>query len=235
MLRMEKIITFLIDFVEKYYTHKKIYNFFKKLNIKTIIDVGAHKGEFLQSIKKIKSYEKIYSFEPQSKIFQELNLLSTKNKIYCFNLALSNNNSIKNLKINKKSSTSTFSEINDLSLWYKIKSFFISGSIKTSFVGEERVNVITLDEFCNTHKILDIDLLKIDTEGHEKEVLKGALNLIKKKKIKYILLEFHLSKMYQNYDIRDLENFLDNFNFKLIKKYRFPFLSSEDRIYSLAQ
>ena len=230
---MEKTITFLIDFIEKYYAHKKIYNFFKKLNIKTIVDVGAHKGEFLQTIKKIKSFEKIYSFEPQSKIYPELNLLSAKNKIYCFNLALSNNNSIKNLKINKKSSTSTFSKINDLSLWYKIKSFFISGSVKTSFVDEEKVNVITLDEFCNTHKILNVDLLKIDTEGHEREVLEGALNMIREKKIKYILLEFHLSKMYQNYDIKDLENFLDNSNFKLLKKYKFPFLAFEDRIYSL--
>ena len=230
---MEKIITFLIDFVDKYYHQKRIFNFFKKLDIKTIFDVGAHKGEFLQSIKKIKSFEKIYSFEPQRKIYEKLNLLRDENKIYCFNLALSNNSAIKNLKINKKTSTSTFSEINDLSLWYKIKSFIVSGSINTSFVAEERVNVITLDEFSNTHKILNVDLLKIDTEGHEKEVLEGALSLIKEKKIKYILLEFHLSNMYKNYDIKDLENFLANSNFKLLKKYKFPFFSFEDRIYGL--
>ena len=65
---MEKIITFLIDFVDKYYHQKRMFNFFNKLDIKTIFDVGAHKGEFLQSIKKIKSFEKIYSFEPQKKI-----------------------------------------------------------------------------------------------------------------------------------------------------------------------
>ena len=120
-----------------------------------------------------------------------------------------------------------------MSLCYKIKSFIIKGSIYTSFVDEERVNVITLDEFSNTHKILNVDLLKIDTEGHEKEVLEGALSLIKEKKIKYILLEFHLSNMYKNYDIKDLENFLANSNFKLLKKYKFPFFSFEDRIYRL--
>ncbi len=90
-----------------------------------------------------------------------------------------------------------------------------------------------LDDFCNDHKISNIDLLKIDTEGHEKEVLEGALNLIKEKKIKYILLEFHLSKMYKNYNIKDLENFLDSSNFRLLKKYKFPFLFFEDRIYGL--
>ena len=49
---MEKIITFFIDFIDKYYHQKKIFNFFKNFNIKIIFDVGAHKGEFLKSIKK---------------------------------------------------------------------------------------------------------------------------------------------------------------------------------------
>jgi len=230
---METIITFLIDFIDKYYHQKKIFNFLKDFNIKIIFDVGAHKGEFLKVIKKIKNYKKIYSFEPQKKIYKNLNILAVENKIFCLNLALGKNNETKNLKINKKSSTSTFSEINNLSLWYKIKSFIVSGSNKSSFICEEQVDVITLDDFCNNHKISDIDLLKIDTEGHEKEVLEGASNLIKEKKIKYILLEFHLSKMYKNYCIEDLEKFLDNYNFKLLKKYKFPFLSFEDRIYGL--
>ena len=230
---MEKTITFLINFIDRYYHQKKIYNFLKNFKIKTIFDVGAHKGEFLKLIKKIENFEKIYSFEPQKKIYQNLNLLSVENKIFCFNLALGNNNEIRNLKINKKSSTSTFSEINDLSLWYKIKSFIVGGSPKSSFIYEEKVNVMKLDDFCNDHKISNIDLLKIDTEGHEKEVLEGALNLIKEKKIKYILLEFHLSKMYKNYSTKDLENFLDNSNFRLLKKYKFPLLFFEDRIYGL--
>ena len=68
-------------------------------------------------------------------------------------------------------------------MWYKIKSFVVSGSPKSSFIYEEKVNVIKLDDFCNDYKISNIDLLKIDTEGHEKEVLEGALNLIKKKKL----------------------------------------------------
>ncbi len=230
---MEKIITFLINFIDRYYHQKRICNFLKNFKIKTVFDVGAHKGEFLKLIKKINNFEKIYSFEPQKKIFYNLNLLSIKNKIFCFNLAISNNNGIRNLKINEISSTSTFSEINDLSLWYKIKSFIVGGSSKSSFVYEEKVNVMKLDDFCNDHKISNIDLLKIDTEGHEKEVLKGALNLIKEKKIKYILLEFHLSKMYKNYNTKDLENFLDNSNFRLLKKYKFPLLFFEDRIYGL--
>ena len=230
---MEKTIIFFINFIDRYYHQKKIYNFLKNFKIKTAFDVGAHKGEFLKLIKKLKNIEKIYSFEPQKKIYQKLNIFSIENKIFCFNFALGNNNEIRNLKINKKTSTSTFSDINNLSLWYKIKSFILRGSLESSFIDEEKVNVMKLDDFCDDYKISNIDLLKIDTEGHEKQVLEGALNLIKEKKIKYILLEFHLSNMYSNYSVNDLENFLDNCNFKLLKKYKFPFIPIEDRIYSL--
>jgi len=230
---MEKTTAFLIDFIETYYHQKKIFNFLKNFEIKSVFDVGAHKGEFLKTVKKLKNIEKIYSFEPQKKIYQKLNIFSIENKIFCFNFALGNNNEIRNLKINKKTSTSTFSDINNLSLWYKIKSFILRGSTKSSFIDEEKVNVMKLDDFCDDYKISNIDLLKIDTEGHEKQVLEGALNLIKEKKIKYILLEFHLSNMYSNYSVNDLENFLDNYNFKLLKKYKFPFIPIEDRIYSL--
>ena len=230
---MEKAITFLIDFVESYYHQKKIFNLLKNIEIRNVFDVGAHKGEFIKTVKKLKNIEKIYSFEPQKKIYQKLNIFSIENKIFCFNFALGNNNEIRNLKINKKTSTSTFSDINNLSLWYKIKSFILRGSPKSSFIDEEKVNVMKLDDFCDDYKISNIDLLKIDTEGHEKQVLEGALNLIKEKKIKYILLEFHLSNMYSNYSVNDLENFLDNYNFKLLKKYKFPFIPIEDRIYSL--
>jgi FkbM family methyltransferase len=230
---MEKTISFLIDVIDKYYHQKRILKFLKNFDIKIILDVGAHKGEFLQSIKKIINFEKIYSFEPQKDIYQVLNLFTKEDKIFCFNFALGKKNEIRNLKISKKTSTSTFSEINDFSLWYKIKSFILSGSIKSSFISEEKVQVIKLDDFCRENKISNIDLLKIDTEGHEKDVLEGAKNLLKERKIKYILLEVHLSQMYKNYSINDLENLLDNFNFKLLKKSRFPILSFEDRIYGL--
>jgi len=228
---VEKILSFLIDIYDKNIHQEKIFSFLKKIDIKIIFDVGAHKGEFLESIKKLENYEKIYSFEPQKKIYEENKQLNEKYKISYLNLAISDYSGIKTLKINKKSSTSTFSEINSSSTWYKIKSLLISGNIKTSFISEEEVKTITLDDFCFKNKVENIDLLKIDTEGHEKEVLAGANSLFSKKKIKYILIEFHSSKMYKNYDKSEIENLLLKNNFILLKKFKFPFLAFEDRLY----
>lgn len=39
---------------------------------------------------------------------------------------------------------------------------------------------ITIDEFCESNEITRVDLIKIDTEGHELPVLKGAVNILKK-------------------------------------------------------
>lgn len=42
------------------------------------------------------------------------------------------------------------------------------------------VQSTTLDEFCSKNKIKKIDLIKIDTDGHEPEVLEGARKIISK-------------------------------------------------------
>ena len=73
---MEKLFSFLINFIDKNYHQKKIFSFLNRLNIQIIFDIGAHKGEFLRSIKKLKKVNKIYSFEPQKKVFDNLNLLN---------------------------------------------------------------------------------------------------------------------------------------------------------------
>ena len=68
---MEKAITFLIEFVDAYYHQRKIFNFLKNFEIKSVFDVGGHKGEFIKTVKKFKNIEKIYSFEPQKKNLSE--------------------------------------------------------------------------------------------------------------------------------------------------------------------
>ncbi|WP_292463386.1 FkbM family methyltransferase [Methanolobus sp.] len=56
------------------------------------------------------------------------------------------------------------------------------------------VQMLTLDEImfsANIGAVKEVDLLKIDTEGHEKAVLLGALKTIKKYNVKYIHFEFN--------------------------------------------
>lgn len=54
----------------------------------------------------------------------------------------------------------------------------------------EVVPVITLDDFIDQHNVYDIDFVKIDTEGHEIEVLKGMQRLIASNPPHFIQFEF---------------------------------------------
>jgi FkbM family methyltransferase len=58
------------------------------------------------------------------------------------------------------------------------------------FTGEvERVEITSIDKFCANKNICKIDLIKIDTEGHELQVLVGAINCLKNKQIIAIIIE----------------------------------------------
>ena len=52
------------------------------------------------------------------------------------------------------------------------------------------VDTITIEAICDQHKINKINLLKIDTEGHDLAVLQGARRLVKDKVIDIIEFEF---------------------------------------------
>ena len=222
---IEKILLFL----ERNIHQKRISNFLQNLSIKTIIDVGAHKGEFAQNALNIKSVNKIISFEPQKKIFEILKHKFTKNdKVSLNNFALSDKVEKKIMKINKMTTTSTLNhEINNNSLYFKFKSFLLYQ--KNSIISEEEIDTTSFDIFFDQHKFDENTLLKIDTEGYELHVLKGSNQKIKE--VKYVLIENQFSNMYKNVNFKDCHKFLEDKNFRLLKKFRFPTLHYEDRLY----
>jgi len=223
------IIEKLLMFLERNIHQKRISKFLQNRSIKTIIDVGAHKGEFAQNALQIESVNKIVAFEPQKKIFSLLKEKFFDNdKVVLNNFALSEKVEKRIMKINKMTATSTLNhEINDDSLYFKFKSFLLYR--KNSIVAEEEINTTSFDAFFNG-KIFDKNtLLKIDTEGYEIHVLKGSTKKIKE--IKYILIENQFSKMYKNVDFKDCHDFLESKNFRLLKRFRFPTLHYEDRLY----
>lgn len=54
----------------------------------------------------------------------------------------------------------------------------------------ETVSVRTVDEYCAANGIATIDLLKIDVEGHELDVLKGAQRLFAERRVRLVAFEF---------------------------------------------
>ena len=74
--------------------------------------------------------------------------------------------------------------------------------------------MITFDDFCKKYKIKSIDLLKIDTEGYEYYILKGAIKNLKK--VKIILLEHHYdSSIIKGYKFRQIIKILKGLGFEI--------------------
>lgn len=70
---------------------------------------------------------------------------------------------------------------------FSVPSDSASGAIRRG--GEESVSTARLDDYCNAHNVGHIDVLKIDVEGHEPAVLRGASGLLAAGAISTILCE----------------------------------------------
>jgi FkbM family methyltransferase len=155
--------------------------------ITKILDVGANTGQYAKETRKINFTGEIISFEPISSVFEVLktNRKNDTNAIQK-NYALGDKNETKTINIAKNlASSSFFSRAKHLDECVK----------NTEYISEEKVEIKALDSifdsFCNEN---DIVFLKLDTQGYEKNILKGAVSSLKK--IKGIQIELALKPSY---------------------------------------
>ena len=198
---IKNIALFFFDIVDQYYHQKKIASFLKKKNLEINIffDVGAHMGLYTDLVNKIYPNCKSFLFEPQSTIFNKVKeKYSSNNNVQVFNKAISDTEKKQNLYLNMHDLTSTLSTFDEQSSYLNFKAKLYGTDIKNMSYGTELVQTITLDKFMLEHNVDKIDLIKIDTEGHEFNVLKGLKNQIEN--VENILIEFHHRDLFLDYD-----------------------------------
>ncbi len=188
------------------------YGEYSELELKTILefinegdvifDIGANIGCFsVPFAKKVGSNGKVYAFEPQKFIFNLLKknaVCNELNNLQIFNNAIGDANTILELNDFDYSQSGNFGGITltenyDNSVCAKIK-----GTKKN------KIKTLTLNNFLNLKKC---NFLKIDVELMELNVLKGAIEFIKKFR-PIIWVENHLG--YPNY----LNKYLLKINYK---------------------
>lgn len=199
-------------------------------HIDIVIDVGAHKGEYLKKIRRIKP-SKIYAFEPQKKIFQRLKLNTQEFKeVKLFNCACNDTDSKKTFFINSLSSTSSLLKPNESNWWIKFKKLILQ---KNSLIeSKEVIKTRTLDsiifeELDPNSKIL----LKIDTEGNELNVLKGSKKILQDRNVTFIQVEIAKNEIYESNNSEKLEAFLNKHGYFKCKSFLYPMLNFSDDIY----
>ena len=232
MKYLKKLLLLIFDLIDEFYHQKRIQKFLntEKIKLENFIDVGAFRGKYTDLILKMQKNCNILMIEPQNKYYLMLKEKYKNNdRVEIMKIGVSDKEALLKLKINRHEITSTFSEFNLENKYLNYKAILFDSNLKNMTKNVETVEVLSLDEIFEKKNLGNIDLVKIDTEGHEYEVLSGTKEYLKK--INYILIEFHIDEIYKNYNSNKIHSFLEENDFVLKKKFNFPFTTWEDRLY----
>lgn len=131
---------------------------------KRIFDIGAHKGGWTRLVKEFYPHSNYTLFEPQKRLTNYVTDLIADEKVELINKGVGSKSEFRKF---------TFVEREDSC------NFLISKSeAKDKNFEQIDLEVVTLDSFIELKKVPAPDLLKIDAEGLDIEVLKGAKSII---------------------------------------------------------
>lgn len=190
------------------------------LKNKDIIDAGAYDGDTAVLFSNYTN-KKVYSFEPSSQNY-ELLITNIKQhylkKVTPIKLALGDSNSPLYL-FNEKCCSKIISK-NDIG---KTKS-----ECHISIPEQKRielVNSITIDNFVKKNN-LNIGLIKVDIEGFEQKLLKGAEETIKKQRPILIISIYHNEDDFFNIK-KTIENWNLNYKFRINRGPFYKYIVTE--------
>lgn len=142
-----------------------------------VFDVGANDGRTVLRISDPLCAPRIFAFEPVSSTYRKLcDRTRHLHNVRCFPYAMGEQPGHKEIHVNEIEALSSFSPD-----WGKA-------------VRRETVEVQTIDQFMVEHGVDFIHYLKIDTEGHELQVLEGAREALRSSRIAILQAEVGLGQ-----------------------------------------
>lgn len=187
----------------------------RNLPIKTIIDVGANKGQFAKYIKPLFPEAHLYCFEPLPEPFKELKQWEEKyrnEKVTAFNLALGDNEGT-------------------LEIYNHVEHNPSSSFLKTSKICESLypftkkqvsipVKMITLDKWIRSlsDPLGPEILIKLDVQGYENRVIQGGGRTFSNAKA--CILEICLDQLYEDQaTFKDISFLLYDFRYHYVGNF----------------
>ncbi|MBN4066827.1 FkbM family methyltransferase [Simkania negevensis] len=171
-----------------------------------VCDIGANQGVITERILKLSPHVQVLAFEPQRSCLDRLKQLEAKHpnmQLICSGIG------------SEEGSLTFYEQTNHgLSSFRKINKSYSYGEKGAGGEKESyEAPIITLDDALKEVEYEHL-LVKIDTQGYEKEVLVGAQQLLKEQKITAIILELSTCEKYEGQaTYLELLNRLESFNF----------------------
>lgn len=170
VLDISNIVDWFIYFNFKELSQQRLIDLVSPTDI--VFDVGGNIGSVALPMALKANEGKVYSFEPFPTTFDRLRehvQLNNLPNLSIFNIGLGNQNGELLFQSNFQGNPGMNRVTDDKSL------------------ADSTILTTKIDEFCAQHHIDKIDLIKIDVEGYEFEVLKGAENVLNQCKPKLFI------------------------------------------------
>lgn len=161
----------------------------QNFEIDLVLDVGANAGQFATDLRQSGYGGRIVSFEPMSAAFQTLDARASDDPLWsCVNAALGEEDGSASIHVSENSFSSSLLEACDWSL-------DVEASIRS--VSDEQVQVRRLDGlFDEIVRPGERVFMKVDTQGFEIPVIRGALGALKR--LPLVQLEVSFRPVYVN-------------------------------------
>ncbi len=174
-----------------------------------VFDVGANIGNWARYCLGVVPDLRMHLFEPSAFTFKKLQSREWPASVKLSNLGLGERK--EQLILNIAGDGAGMNSIH--------KRHGVKGCLMAAGTSTEIIQIQTLDVYCVDNGINHIDILKVDVEGHEMAVFKGASSMLSKQKINLIQFEYGGC----NYDARvyllDIWNLLESCGYAIGKIY----------------
>jgi FkbM family methyltransferase len=172
------------------------------LNAPLVLDVGANKGSYVLAVKEACPSARILAFEPHPRTFTSLKT-AVPTDVEVFNFGFGDTAGSFDFfdRADKKGGAHASLYRNVIEDLHRQKAI------------EYKVEVRRLDDFLNDQGLSKINLLKIDTEGHELAVFRGAEKAIRAGSVDVIQFEFNSTNVAARTFFKDFWDFLPDYNF----------------------
>lgn len=190
----------------------------------TIFDVGANSGKYSLELREALPDALIFAFEPNPISFELLksSLLNANDSCFCLGFGDVAEKRTMYTYLNKPA-------CEQASLYETVITQFHQQQTQ-----EINIELTTVDKFCREHHIEAVDFLKIDTEGNELNVLKGARQMLAENRIAVIQFEFNHMNVISRVFLKDFFDILPDYDIYRLDTDRLiplPFYQAYDEIF----
>jgi FkbM family methyltransferase len=166
-----------------------------------VFDVGANRGQTIDLMRETFAHPRIYAFEPSPATFKHLQ--------YAYGMVPGV--TLANLALGDTESAALF----HVTSMHSVNDSLLQPNWKEATVSVP-VTVTTVDNYVREHRLDVIDLLKIDTQGYDLHVLRGAAGMLAAKRVRTLSVELTFVPMY-----KEQPSFLDILAYVTRHGYRF--------------